>query len=327
MRRREFITALLGGLSSAYPVLAQQSGRARRIGVLANVAERDPVGQARLNGFVQRLKEFGWIKGQNGNFDVRWAAGQADLYRRYATELVALSPDMLLAFTSAAVAALQRTTRVIPIVFGGVVDPVGAGFVRSLAHPAGNATGFSLFEYSIAGKWLGLLKEIAPSVTRVAVLRESSIAAGIGQFAAIQTIASNSIELSVFDVESTNAVQESIAAFADEPNGGLVVTASGFGANHPEAIPKLALRYKLPVVYPFHYFVDAGGLLSYGPNLINDFRSAAEYADRILKGEKPADMPVQAPTKYQLVINLKTAKTLGLTVPPTLLASADEVIE
>jgi ABC-type uncharacterized transport system substrate-binding protein len=222
---------------------------------------------------------------------------------------------------------MQRATRIIPIVFAGVVDPVGAGFVRSLARPGGNAIGFSLFEYSIAAKWLGLLQEIAPSVTRVAVLRDSGIAAGIGQFAAIQAIAPSSVELSVFDVNSTNEIQQSIAAFAEEPNGGLVVTASGFGANHPDVVPKLALQHKLPVVYPFHYFVDVGGLVSYGPNLVNDFRSAAEYADRILRGEKPANLPVQAPTKYELVVNLKSAKAIGLALPASLLARADQVIE
>ncbi len=327
MRRREFITALFGALALSDPVFAQSSAKVRRIGILTNVAQGDPVGQTRLNSFADRLKELGWIEGENVHFDVRWAAGQVDLYRRYAAELVGLSPDLLLAFTSPAVGALRQATRTIPIVFGGVVDPVGAGFVRSLARPGGNATGFSLFEYSIAAKWLDLLNEVAPSVKRVAVLRESGIAAGIGQFAALQAAVSNSIELSVFDVDNMNAIQDSVAAFAEEPNGGLVVTASGFGANHPDAIPKLALQYKLPAVYPFHYFVDVGGLLSYGPNLINDFRSAAEYADRILKGEKPADLPVQAPTKYELTVNLKSAKAIGLNLPSSLLTRADEVIE
>ena len=311
----------------ASPLGAQQSAPVTRIGILTNVAKGDSVGEARLRAFTERLDELGWREGRNVNFDVRWGEGNSELYRRYAIELTAQAPAVVLAFTSPTVAALQRASRNVPIVFAGVVDPVGAGFVRSLPRPDSNATGFSLFEYSIAGKWLELLKEVAPAVKRVAVIREASIAAGIGQFAAIQAIAPDSLELSVIDVGDANAMAEAIAALAQNENSGLVVTATGFGANHPEVIPTLAARHKLPAVYPFQYFVKAGGLLSYGPNLINGFRLAADYVDRILKGEKPSNLPVQAPTKYELAINLKAAKALGLAIPRQILARADEVIE
>ena len=311
----------------ASPLGAQQSAPVTRIGILTNVAKGDSVGEARLRAFTERLDELGWREGRNVNFDVRWGEGNSELYRRYAIELTAQAPTVVLAFTSPTVAALQRASRNVPIVFAGVVDPVGAGFVRSLPRPDSNATGFSLFEYSIAGKWLELLKEVAPAVKRVAVIREASIAAGIGQFAAIQAIAPDSLELSVIDVGDANAMAEAIAALAQNENSGLVVTATGFGANHPEVIPTLAARHKLPAVYPFQYFVKAGGLLSYGPNLINGFRLAADYVDRILKGEKPSNLPVQAPTKYELAINLKAAKALGLAIPRQILARADEVIE
>ena len=311
----------------ASPLGAQQSAPVTHIGILTNVAKGDLVGEARLRAFTERLDELGWREGRNVNFDVRWGEGNSELYRRYAIELTAQAPAVVLAFTSPTVAALQRASRNVPIVFAGVVDPVGAGFVRSLPRPDSNATGFSLFEYSIAGKWLELLKEVAPAVKRVAVIREASIAAGIGQFAAIQAIAPDSLELSVIDVGDANAMAEAIAALAQNENSGLVVTATGFGANHPEVIPTLAARHKLPAVYPFQYFVKAGGLLSYGPNLINGFRLAADYVDRILKGEKPSNLPVQAPTKYELAINLKAAKALGLAIPRQILARADEVIE
>jgi putative ABC transport system substrate-binding protein len=327
MRRREFITGLAGVVAMASPLGAQQSTPVTRIGILTNVAKGDSVGEARLRAFTERLDELGWREGRNVNFDVRWGEGNSELYRRYAIELTAQAPAVVLAFTSPTVAALQRASRNVPIVFAGVVDPVGAGFVRSLPRPDSNATGFSLFEYSIAGKWLELLKEVAPAVKRVAVIREASIAAGIGQFAAIQAIAPDSLELSVIDVGDANAMAEGIAALAQNENSGLVVTATGFGANHPEVIPTLAARHKLPAVYPFQYFVKAGGLLSYGPNLINGFRLAADYVDRILKGEKPSNLPVQAPTKYELAINLKAAKALGLAIPRQILARADEVIE
>jgi ABC-type uncharacterized transport system substrate-binding protein len=329
MKRREFIT-LLGSAAAAWPLAAraQQAERMRRIGMLINVAESDPVGKARLSAFVQRLKELGWTEGHNVRLDIRWGAGDHEAYRRYATELVALVPDVIVAVTSPIVAALQRATRTVPIVFAGVIDPVGGGFVSSLARPGGNSTGFALFEYTISVKWLELLKEIAPRLRRAAVLRDDpATAAAIGQFAAIQAAGPIGIELSVIGLNDARAIEKVVAAFARDPNGGLVVTASGFGSNHPDVIPTLAARYKLPAVYHFRNFVSAGGLISYGPDLVGQLRPAADYVDRILKGAKPADLPVQAPTKYELVINLKTAKALGLDVPPTLLVRADEVIE
>jgi putative tryptophan/tyrosine transport system substrate-binding protein len=328
MRRREFIT-LLGGAAVTWPLTAraQQSERMRRIGVLFHLAESDPESQARLHALVQGLKELGWTVGRNIGFDIRWGSGDEERYRQYAEELVALAPDLIIATTSPVVAALQRTTTTLPIVFVGAIDPVGAGHVASLARPGGNITGFALFEYAIGAKWLELLKEIAPGVTRAAVLRDPTIASGVGQFAAIQAVGSIGMELSVIGLHDASAIERAMATFASSSNGGLVVTASPFGANHPGVIAMLAARYKLPAVYPFRYFVDAGGLISYGPDIIGQYRPAAGYVDRILKGAKPADLPVQAPTKYELVINLKTARALGLDVPPTLLARADEVIE
>jgi len=260
--------------------------------------------------------------------DVRWTAGIADRLHRYAAELVALMPDVILADGAVGVSALQGATRSVPIIFAAVPDPVGAGFVKSLARPGGNTTGFTAFEYAIAAKWLELLKEIAPNLTRAAVLRDPTIAAGIGQFAAIQAVGPITMELSVVDLRDTDAIEQDVADFArGSKNGGLIVTVGPFGANHPNVITTLANRYKLPAVYPFRYFVGVGGLMSYGPDLVSQYRPAAGYVDRILKGEKPADLPVQTPTKYELVINLKTARALGLEVPPTLLARADEVIE
>ena len=328
MKRRAFIT-LIAGAAAAWPLAAraQQGERMRRIGVLMNVGESDPQGRARLGAFVQRLTELGWSDGRNAHLDIRWGAGKAELFRQYATELVALRPDVILANASATVAALQQVTRSVPIVFAGVIDPVGAGLVKSMARPGGNTTGFTIFEYVISAKWLELLKEIVPSVTRAAVLRDPTIAAGIGQFAAIQAVGPIGMELSVVDLHDADAIERDIAEFARGANGGMIVTGSPFAANHPEVIIGLAARYKLPAVYPFRYMVNLGGLMSYGPDLVSDFRPAAGYVDRILKGEKPADMPVQAPTKYELVVNLKTAKALGLSVPSTLLARADEVIE
>ena len=326
MKRRKFIM-LLGG-AAAWPVVAraQQSEGMRRIGVLLNVAEGDSVGQGRLSAFVQRLNEVGWTEGHNVRLYVRWGAGDDELYRRYATELVALPPDVIVAVTSGVVAALQRATRTVPIVFAGVIDPVGGGFVRSLARPRSNSTGFALFEYAISAKWLELLKEISPTVTRVAVLRDTATS-GIGQFAAIQAVGPIGMELSVIGAHDAGGIEEAVAEFARDSNGGLVVTATAFGANHPDVITSLAAKYKLPAVYPFRFFVSAGGLLSYGPDLGSQLRPAADYVDRILKGDKPADLPVQVPTKYDLILNLKTARALGLEIPPTLLARADEVIE
>jgi len=328
LRRRKFIT-LLGGAAVAWPLAAraQQPERMRRIGVLMNRVADDPEAQARLKAFVQGLQQSGWAEGRNARVELRWTAGVAANLHRYAAELAALMPDVILADGAVSVSALQGATRTVPIVFVAVPDPVGAGFVKSMARPGGNTTGFTAFEYAIAAKWLELLKEIAPSLTRVAVLRDPTIAAGIGQFAAIQAVGPITMELSVVDLRDADAMEQDVADFAGGPNGGLIVTVGPFGANHPNVITTLANRYKLPAVYPFRYFVGVGGLMSYGSDLVSQFRPAAGYVDRILKGAKPADLPVQAPTKYELVINLKTAKALGLEVPPTLLARADEVIE
>jgi putative ABC transport system substrate-binding protein len=328
MNRRQFIT-LIGGAAAAWPHpgYAQQREPVRRIGVLFSTREDDPARRAQLTAFVQRLTELGWADGRNVRLDVRWTAGSIDAARKYATELVALAPDVIIPDTSFNVAVVQQATRTVPIVFGGVIDPVGAGLVVSLARPGGNTTGFTAFEYAIGAKWLELLKEVAPRTTRAAVLRDSTIAAGIGQFAAIQATAPFGIELSAVGLHDAGGIEPAVAAFARDANGGLVVTAAPFGGNHPDFITTLAARYKLPAVYPWRYFVNAGGLMSYGSDLASQFRSAAQYVDRILKGAKPADLPVQAPTRYELVINMKTAKALGLAVPDTLLARADEVIE
>jgi putative tryptophan/tyrosine transport system substrate-binding protein len=322
--RRELI-AVLGGVA-AWPLAAraQQPERMRRIGVLMNVGESNPDGQARYAAFLQGLQQLGWTDGRNVRLEVRWGADDADRIRRGASELVALPLDVILANAGTTVSALQRMTSTVPIVFASVIDPVGAGFVESMARPGGNTTGFIVFEYAIAAKWLELLKAIAPTVTRAAVLRDPGVAAGIGQFAAIQAVEPIGMELSAISMRDAGAIEHAIAAFAQGSNGGLVVTASPFGANHPDVIPALAARYKVPAVFPFRYY---GGLISYGPDPVSQFRSAAAYVDRILKGAKPADLPVQAPTKYELVINLKAAKAVGIEVPPTLLARADEVIE
>ena len=328
--RRKFI-ATLGGTALAWPLAAraQQADRMRRIGVLDSRAADDPEGRARLAVFLQGLQELGWTEARNVRIDYRWGAADADRYRTYAAELVALAPDVILASASASVAALLQTTRTVPIVFVNVIDPVGAGYVASLARPGGNATGFTLFEYSVSGKWLELLKEIAPNVTRIAILRDSAVASGIGQFAAIQATAPPSfgVELSPIDVRDAGEVERDVAAFARGSNGGLIVTASSGAIVHRELIIMLAARHRLPAVYAFRYLVTSGGLISYGPGLNDQYRRAAGYIDRILKGEKAADLPVQAPTKYELAINLKAAKAIGLTVPPSLLSRADDVIE
>ncbi len=329
MRRRKFIT-LLGGAAVAWPLAAraQQPGeRMRRIGVLMYLAADDAEAQARLAAFTQALKQLGWNDGRNLRIDTRWAT--ADDIRRHAAELAALAPDVLLAGTgTATVAPLLQATRTVPIVFVTVIDPVGAGFVANLARPGGNATGFTIYEYSMSGKWLELLKEIAPRVTRAAVLRDPAVASGIGQFGAVQIVApSLGVELSPVDVRDAGEIERAVTEFARGLNGGLIVTGSAAAIVHRELIAMLAARHRLPAVYPGRYSVTAGGLISYGPDLIDQFRRAAGYVDRILKGEKPADLPVQAPTKYELVINLKTARAIGLDVPPTVLARADEVIE
>jgi putative ABC transport system substrate-binding protein len=329
MRRREFIT-LLCGAAAAWPLAAraQQGERVRRIGVLMTLAADDPEGQARLRAFVQGLQELGWTDGRNVRLDYRWPAGDAERIRRQAAELVALAPDVILAGGGAVVPSLLQATRTVPIVFTQTPDPVGAGFVDSLARPGGNATGFTLYEYGISPKWLELLKEIAPRVTRAAIVRDAAIASGIGQWGAIQTAApSFGEDVSSVNMHDVGEIERVVAAFARSPNGGLIVTASTLAVVHRDLIVTLAARHKLPAVYPSRFFVRSGGLISYGPDSIDPHRRAAGYVDRILKGEKPADLPVQAPTKYELVVNLKTAKALGIEIPPTVLARADEVIE
>jgi putative ABC transport system substrate-binding protein len=329
LQRREFIT-LLGGAAAAWPLAAraQQKDRVRRIGVLMAMAADDPESQARLAAFAQGLQQSGWTVGQNIRIEYRWAGANVDNMRQYATELVALAPDVILAHSSAAVAPLLQVTRTVPIVFTTVADPVGAGYADSLARPGGSATGFLNFEYTIGGKWLELLKEIAPHVTRAAVLREAAIAAGPAQFGAIQAVApSLGAELRPIDVRDAGEIERAITAFAQGSNGGLIVTGSPAASVHRGLIVAPAARHRLPAVYNNRFYITSGGLIFYGPDVIDQFRRAAGYVDRILKGEKAADLPVQAPTKYELAINLKTAKALGLTVPPTLLARADEVIE
>ncbi len=326
MRRRDFIGAL-GGLAASAPFAARAQERVRRIGVLVNLTEGDAVGARFVTAFRQGLQELGWVDGRNARIDMRWAGGDRERYRKYAAELVALAPNVVFAATSDAVTSVQRASGSVPIVFVGVIDPVGSGLIVSMARPGGNATGFSTFEYAIAAKWFELIKELAPHVKRAAVLRDANIASGIGQFAAVQAVAPVGIELSAIGLRDDNEVEQAIAAFAREPNGALIVTASGFGANRPQLIAALASRHKLPAIYPFRYFVAAGGLICYGPDYVDQYRRAAAYVDRVLKGERPADLPVQAPVKYELAINLRTAKALGIVVPPTLLARADEVIE
>jgi len=328
MRRREFIT-LLGG-TAIWPLAAraQQSERKRRVGVLMGLSADDAEAQDRIAAFVHGLQQLGWTDGRNLQIDYRRGAGDTDLTRRYAAELVALAPDVILASGGTVVGALLQATRTVPIVFTQTPDPVAAGFVASLARPGGNATGFTTSEYSISGKWLELLKEIAPRVTRAAVLRDPTIPAGIGQFASIQSVAQSfGVELSSVDMRDASEIERDVTGFARGSNSGLIVTSSGLAAVHRELIITLAARYRLPAVYSYRYFATSGGLISYGPDPIDQYRRAAGYVDRILKGEKPADLPVQAPTKYELAINLKTAKALGLTVPPTLITRADEVIE
>ena len=328
IRRREFVT-LLGGVAAAWPLAAraQQGERVRHIGVLMYWTADDAEGQARLAAFKQALQQSGWSENRNLRIDTRWAT--ADDIRRHAAELVALAPDVLVAATGTATAAsLLEATRTVSVVFVTVIDPVGAGFVASLAQPGGNATGFTNYEYSMSGKWLELLKEVAPLVTRAAVLRDPAVASGIGQFGAVQIVAPLlGVELSPVDIRDAREIERAVTAFARGSNGGLIVTGSAAAIVHRELIATLAARHRLPAVYPGRYSVTAGGLISYGPDLIDQYRRAAGYVDRILKGEKPADLPVQNPTKYQLVVNLKTAKALGLEIPSSVLTRADEVIE
>ena len=332
MRRRDFI-GLVGGAVTArsYSAFAQQTERLRRVGILANFPEDDPEGHARVRGFARALEELGWKEGANLHTETRWAGDIAEHYPKYARELVALEPDVILASASSSVAALQQITSTLPIVFANVIDPIGAGFIATMAHPGGNTTGFTAFEYSIGGKWLELLKELTPGLKRVAVVREPSYAAGIGQFAAIQALASSSspsgLELTAIDPRNPDAIEPAIASFASQPNAGVIVAAGSSSVTHRVLLIALMMNYRLPAVYPFPYYSSAGGLASYGPDSVNVHTRAAYYVDRILKGERPADLPVQAPTKYQLSINLRTAKALGLAAPPSLVETADEVIE
>ena len=330
MRRREFV-GLCGAVVATWPIAlrAQQGERVRRIGVLMASNLDDPESQARIAAFQQSLQQLGWIDGRNVSIDTRWATTNPDDIRRHAAELAALTPDVILAGTgTATVAPLLQATRTVPIVFALVIDPVGAGFVHSLARPGGNATGFTVFEYGMSGKWLELLKQLSPAVTRAAVLRDPTIASGIGQFAAVQAVApSLGVDLSAVDVRDAGEIERAITAFARSSNAGLIVTANALATRHRELIITLAAQHRLPAVYPYRRFVDDGGLVSYGPDFVDQYRQAAGYIDRVLKGEKPAEMPVQAPIKYGIVINLKTIKALGLTVPPAVLARADEAIE
>jgi putative tryptophan/tyrosine transport system substrate-binding protein len=328
MQRREFI-GLLGGMAAwPFTALAQQPERVRRIGVLMQLSVDDPGAKARIAAFQQGLEQLGWVDGSNVQINARWSNGiDADTHK-YAMELAALAPDVIVANGSGAAGPLLQATSAVPIVFVNVVDPIGAGIVDNLARPGGNATGFTLYEYGFSGKWLELLKQIAPGVTRAAVFRDPAITAGIGQFGAIQTAApSLGIEVSPIDVRDAGEIERAVTAFAHSSNGGLIVTASPGAIVHRDLIVTLAARHKLPAVYYERYFVTAGGLIFYGPDIVDQFRRAAGYVDRLLKGEKLAALPVQAPTKYEMVINLKTAKALGLSVPPTLLARANEVIE
>jgi putative tryptophan/tyrosine transport system substrate-binding protein len=328
LRRREFITMLGGAATWPWAAHAQQRDRMRRIGVLMALAADDPAGQARFVAFVQALQELGLTDGRNVRIDTRWAAGDAERFRRYAAELVGLAPDVILASGGTGVGALLQVSRTVPIVFTQTQDPVGAGYVDSLAHPGGNTTGFSNQEYGTSGKYLELLKEIAPRIARAAVLRDPTTPQGIGSFGAIQAVApSLGVELRPIDVHDAPEIERAVTAFARSADGGLIVTGSALTALHRDLIITLAARHKLPAIYWERFFVTGGGLLSYGADSIDPHRRAAGYVDRILKGEKPAEMPVQAPTKYELAINLKTAKALGLTVPPLLIARADEVIE
>src|SRR5215472_14358206 len=328
MRRREFIIVV--GAATAWPlaVRAQQSEQTRRIGVLMNIAENDPEAAVQLSALMRALKERGWILGTNIQIDYRWAAGNSQLYRRYAPELVALAPDVILVVGGTATGELQRATSTIPIVFVGTTDPVNRGLIASMARPGGNTTGFIEYEFGLCGKWLELLKQIAPKVSRVMVVRDPSETSGISQLTAIQILApSLGVEVAPVDARDSKEIERTVGTIARNANVGLIVTLSGSAIVHRKLLIALADRHRLPAIYPGRFFVKDGGLVSYGPDPIDGFRSGATYVDRILKGEKPADLPVQAPTKYELAFNLKTAKALGLQVPPSFLASADDVVE
>jgi putative ABC transport system substrate-binding protein len=325
VNRRKFIAGLGG--AAAWPLVARaQSERVRRIGVLMTVDEADT--RASYAAFAEALQRLGWTDGRNVQIATRWAGSRASDFQRYATDLVALAPEVIVAYGTVSLAPLLQATHTVPIVFVGVPDPVGAGFIESMARPGGNATGFVASEYTLSGKWLELLKEIAPSVTRTAVLRDPLLANSIGQYAVIQSVApALGVDVAVINMRDAGDIERAVTAFAGSPNGGLILTASALALTHRELIIALAAKHKLPAVYYRRGFVASGGLISYGFDVLQQFRGAAGYVDRILNGEKPADLPVQAPNKYELAINLKTAKALGLEVPPTLLARADEVIE
>jgi putative ABC transport system substrate-binding protein len=325
MRRRTLLAGL--GATALLSAVARAE-QTRLVGLLMPFVSGDTAGQDRVRTFLKAMHELGWVDGRNMRIDLRWATGREDEIRKHAAELVALAPDVVIANGSAAVGPLLKVTRTVPIVFAIVPDPVGAGYVESLARPGGNATGFLMFETSISGKWLELLKEIAPGVTRAAVLHDPMLTANAGQFSLIQsTMASLGVELTPVDIRDAGIIERTLTDFARIPNGGVIVTASASAVIHRDLIVALAAKHRLPAVYPARYFPDVGGLVSYGPDLLDQYRHAAGYADRILKGEKPAVLPVQAPTKYELVVNARAAKALGLSVPPTLLARADEVIE
>ena len=329
MNRREFIT-LLGGAAAAWPLVAraQQSERMRRIGILLPATADDGEYQAWMRTFLQGLGQSGWTVGRNLQVDTHWAGADVDVIRRKAVELVASAPDVILAHGNGPVSTLLQTTRTVPIVFPIAGDPVGTGLVNSFSRPGGNATGFAQFEFGLSGKWLELLKQIAPGITRAAILRDAGLGTGTSQFAAIQAMAPMlRMEVNPINMRDADEIEQSLEMFARAQDGGLILTASGSAQRHRDLIISLAARYKLPAIYYARFFVTAGGLISYGIDFADQYRQAADYVDRILRGEKPGDLPVQAPTKYELVINLKTAKSLGLEVPPTLLARADEVIE
>jgi putative ABC transport system substrate-binding protein len=328
MKRREFIAGLGGAAAWPGVARAQQADGLRRIGVLLDFDADDPEGQMRITAFLQELAELGWIADRNVQIDRRWGSTNVERIRRYAAELVALAPDVVLTSGATAVRSMQLATGTVPIVFAGVTDPVGAGIVDSLARPGGNATGFMGFEYGIATKWLELLKQVASDVTRTAIIRDATGVGGGAQFGAIQGVApSFGVEVIPVDVRDASVIERTVAAFARSSNGGLIVTSTRFAIVHRNLIIALAARHRLPAVYPYRHYVTSGGLISYGPDQVDHFRRAARYVNRILKGEKPADLPVQAPTKYELVINLKTAKALGLTIPSSVFTRADEVIE
>ena len=329
MRRRDFIR-LLGSVGAAWPLVAraQQPERIRRIGVLSSLAVDDPEGQARIAAFVRELQQLGWDEGRNVRIEYRWGAGDAERIRRDAAELVAFEPDVILAAGGQVMVPLREAARTVPIVFTQTADPVGAGFVDSLARPGGNTTGFTISDYGMSGKWLEVLKQVAPRLARAGVLRDATIPAGTGQWGAIQAVApSLGVDLSPIDVRDAREIERAISEFVHGSDRGLIVTTAALAIRHRELIIALANRHRLPAIYPFRFYATDGGLISYGPDSIDPHRRAASYVDRILKGEKPAELPVQAPTKYELVINLRTAKALGLTIPPSLLTRADEVIE